>query len=364
MYNLQLPDWPNFNYEEQALPPKFVLKTGELTGAIASFTEKDKATKAIDQMVTEAIKTSEIEGEFLSREDVMSSIKKNLGIHEEQPKQVKDLRAKGIAYLMVAVHKSFAQSLSASMLFDWHKQLMQGSKGIKAGKWRSHTSAMQVISGAVGRETVHFEAPPSDLVSQEMKQFVAWFNDTAPNKLNTIGNPITRAAIAHLYFLSIHPFEDGNGRIGRAIAEKALFQGLGTPILMSLSASIEMNKNEYYVALKKAQVTLNIETWIAYFQKTVLKAQDIALDSILSSLKKTHFFDTHKGNLNKRQVKVINKMFDLLPQEFEGGMTAKKYMSITKTSKATATRDLQDLVEMGIFSVAGGGRSVSYRLIL
>lgn len=204
---------------------------------------------------------------------------------------------------MVAVHKSFAQALSVSMLFDWHKQLMQGSQGIKAGKWRSHTSVMQVISGAVGRETVHFEAPPSDLLSQEMKQFVAWFNDTAPHKPNSMANPITRAAVAHLYFLSIHPFEDGNGRIGRAIAEKALFQGLGTPILMSLSASIEMNKNEYYVALKKAQVTLDIDKWIAYFQKTVLKAQDIALDTILSSLKKTHFFDAHKGNLNKRQVK-------------------------------------------------------------
>lgn len=364
MYNWQLPNWPNFNYEEQALIPKFALKTGELAGAIASFTKKDKATKAIDQMVTEAIKTSEIEGEFLSREDVMSSIKKNLGIHEQQPKQVKDLRAKGIAYLMVAVHKSFAQALSVSMLFDWHKQLMQGSKGVKAGKWRSHTSPMQVISGAVGRETVHFEAPPSDQVNLEMKQFVAWFNNTAPHKPNSMANPITRAAIAHLYFLSIHPFEDGNGRIGRAIAEKALFQGLGTPILMSLSASIEMNKNEYYVALKKAQVTLDIEKWIAYFQKTVLKAQDIALDSILSSLKKTHFFDAYKENLNKRQVKVINKMFDLLPQKFEGGMTAKKYMSITKTSKATATRDLQELVELGIFIPEGGGRSASYKLAL
>lgn len=221
---------------------------------------------------------------------------------------------------------------------------------------------MQVVSGAIGKETIHFEAPPSTRVQQEMQHFFEWFNASAPGKQQAINNPIVRSAIAHWYFESIHPFEDGNGRIGRAISEKALSQGLGQPALISLSSSMENKKDHYYKALKQAQRTLDLTKWISYFTKTVLSAQLEAEKLICFSLKKTKFFDRHKEQLNERQTKVINRMLQEGPNGFEGGMTAKKYMAITKASKATATRDLQTLTTLGVFTGKGGGRSVSYTL--
>ena len=229
-------------------------------------------------------------------------------------------------------------------------------KGIQIGQWRSHEEPMQIVSGAIGREIVHFEAPPSNTVSSEMNKFIAWFNVSQ----NSIKKPIIRSAIAHLYFESIHPFEDGNGRIGRAIAEKALSQSIGRPVLFSLSKSIEGNKNDYYEALKAAQRSNEITDWINYFVKTVLDAQIDAEQEIEFTLKKTKFFDQHKDELNDRQQKVVRRMLEEGHQGFEGGMNARKYVSIASTSKATATRDLQDLVQKGIFKPIGGGRSTRY----
>jgi len=265
---------------------------------------------------------------------------------------------------MIAVRDTFDKAMSEQMIFDWHQKLMTGNKYIKTGVWRTHTSPMQVVSGSVGKEMVHFEAPPSSQVPIEMTRFIQWFNDTAPNKPNAIESPLVRAAIAHLYFESIHPFEDGNGRIGRAIAEKALSQGIGSPILISLSSVMEANKKAYYNALKQGQRSNEISKWIQYFSETVLLAQVEAEKLIRFSLQKTQFFDQYKTVLNQRQTKVISKMLDAGISGFEGGMSAKKYISITKTSKATATRDLQHLVELGIFKALGGGRSVSYELVI
>ena len=363
MYNWQQKEWPNFEFNESefgATPLGFGLAIGAMAGVLIGLPEYEKNETITDLLVMEAIKTSEIEGAYVSRKDVRSSIIKSLGL-TDQVTQVRDKRAKGVANLMVMNRKSFKQSLNERVLFKWHKMLMLGDSRVASGKWRTHQSSMQIVSGAVGKEKIHFEAPPSSCVPDEMSQFFEWFNRTAPNMPHSIPNALVRSAIAHLYFESIHPFEDGNGRIGRAIAEKALSQGVEQPILLSLSSVIEKNRDKYYRELKKAQRSNEITPWIKYFGQTVVAAQKEAEKVIGFSLKKTRFFDLH-SNLNARQLKVINKMFQQGYQGYEGGMSAKKYISITKTSKATATRDLQMLLDVGVFSSSGGGRSVRYEL--
>jgi Fic family protein len=193
-----------------------------------------------------------------------------------------------------------------------------------------------------------------------MQRFLLWFNESQ----DSIKKPIMRAAIAHLYFESIHPFEDGNGRIGRAIAEKALSQNIGRPVLFSLSKSMEAKKKAYYDALQKAQRSNEITEWMHYFVNTVLEAQIDAEQEIEFTLKKAKFFSQYQDQLNDRQQKGIRRMLEEGPNGFEGGMNARKYVGITGTSKATATRDLQDLVQKEIFTPIGGGRSTRYELKL
>ncbi|PHQ61057.1 MAG: cell filamentation protein Fic [Maribacter sp.] len=361
-YNWQQKDWPNFQYKTNAIEDllfDFAQRTGRISGVLDGFSESEQAEAMINLMVSEAIKTSEIEGEYLSRKDVISSIRRNLGLNPELPVS-KDKRVEGVTELMLAIRKHFMAPISEKMLSDWHIMLMKGSKGIQLGKWRTHKEPMQIVSGAMGRKIVHFEAPASNTVTSEMEGFITWFNKSQ----NSINKPIIRSAIAHLYFESIHPFEDGNGRIGRAIAEKALSQSIGRPVLFSLSKSIEGNKNNYYEALKAAQGSNEITDWINYFVKTVLDAQIDAEQEIEFTLKKTKFFDTHQEALNERQQKVIRRMLEEGHQGFEGGMNARKYISIASTSKATATRDLQDLVQKDIFKPIGGGRSTRYEVNL
>jgi Fic family protein len=294
----------------------------------------------------------------------MSSIKKNLGMLPETEKKVLDKRAEGIAELMTDVQKSYKEPLSIEKILSWHQMLMKGNDSMQGGKWRAHSEPMQVISGAMGREIVHFEAPPSSRVSKEMDQFVTWFYHTGKEGVNKINKPVIRAAIAHLYFETIHPFEDGNGRIGRAIAEKALSQTLKRPVLLSLSHAIENKKKDYYAALKIAQRSMEITPWIIYFVKTTLEAQISAEKIIEFSLIKTRFLDRHRNILNNRQMKVILRMLKEGPEGFEGGINARKYVSISKTSKATATRDLRDLLGKKVISRQGQGRSTSYILNL
>ena len=367
MYNWQQKGWSDFQFSPRILDEfqvKFLLKSGKVSGQFSGITEDQKEQYLVEMLLSEAIKTSAIEGEFLSREDVMSSLKKNLGIHEDQPKFVKDHRAKGIAKLMVEVRKSWNEELTEAKLFVWHEMLMEGNRYVNAGNWRTGTEPMQVVSGAMGKEVVHFEAPPSANIPSEMNLFFLWFNQTAPGGARAILNPILRAAITHLYFESIHPFEDGNGRIGRALAEKALHQGLGQPILISLSQVIEAKKQSYYDGLKVAQQSLQIDSWLLYFADVVMKAQEKAEQLIEFSLQKAKFFDRFKTQLNERELKVVKRMLAEGPEGFEGGMNAKKYMGITGVSKATATRDLQNLRDLGVLVAEGGGRSVRYRVNL
>jgi Fic family protein len=368
VYNWQQKDWPQFKYSLQGVEDDlfiFAEKVGKVTGVLNALPEDTKTEAIIDVMVSEAVKTSEIEGEYLSRKDVMSSIKNNLGLNQS-PEKVQDRLAEGIGELMIDVRNAYAEKLTRDKLFAWHRMILREGKSVKVGAWRDHEEPMQVISGAIGKQKIHFEAPPSNRVPAEMKKFIEWFNDTGPGGANEIKKAPVRSAIAHLYFESIHPFEDGNGRIGRAIAEKALSQGIGRPVLMSLSQTIEANKNNYYNALEKAQRSNEITHWINYFVKTIVDAQSEAEEQIDFTLKKAKFFDRFKDKLSDRQLKVIRRMLDEGPKGFEGGMSASKYGSIAKVSKATATRDLQELLEIGAFILfgPGGGRSTKYQVNL
>lgn len=343
----------------------FSEKTGLITGMLKALPDETQMDAIVAVMVAEAIKTSEIEGEFLSRRDVMSSIKNDLGLNPEKEKIV-DRRSKGIGQLMVSVRETYHEELTATQLFLWHTMLLGHDRNINAGVWRTHTEPMQIVLGSMGKLKVHYEAPPSGKMTNEMDAFIKWFNNTAPGGRDEITSAPVRCAIAHLYFESIHPFEDGNGRIGRAIAEKALSQGIARPALLSLSRVIDFKKNDYYGALQAAQRQLNITDWIIYFVGVVLAAQQHAEDQIDFVLQKTKFFDKYKDQLTDRQVKVIKRVLEEGPKGFNGGLNATKYGSIANVAKATATRDLQLLLEKGILIPLGdgGGRSTRYQLNL
>lgn len=362
-YNWQQKDWPSFCFDlsgvEEALFA-FVDKAGQVNGMLKGLPDATRMEATLQIMIAEAMKTSEIEGEYLSRQDVMSSMRNQLGLNDPH-ERVKDTVSEGTAELMVATRDAWAEPLNEAMLFSWHSMLMKGTRGVdKVGAWRTGETRMQVVSNPYGNQKVHFEAPPSSRVPEEMKGFVDWFNGSE----NTIVHAPVRAAIAHLYFESIHPFEDGNGRIGRAISEKAISQGLGRPAVLSLSRTIEAKKNRYYDALEDAQKSNEISSWIRYFVEVALVAQEDAERQVEFVLRKTKFFDCFRSDLNDRQLKVVRRMLDEGPDGFEGGMNARKYISIVKTSKATATRDLQRLVELGVLEPHGGGRSTRYRLLV
>ena len=368
LYNWQQEDWLKFKFSLHGVEDDLLIfseKVGRVSGILEGLPEETQQEVIIDIILAEAIKTSEIEGEYPSRKDVLSSIRKNLGLHHS-PGHIKDKSAAGLGELMIDVRKTFKEPLTEEKLFEWHKMLLSEIKRMEVGQWRTHKEPMQVISGALGKEKVHYEAPPSSKVPKEMKLFIQWFNDTAQGGKNEIKKAPVRSAIAHLYFETIHPFEDGNGRIGRAIAEKALSQTIGRPVMLSLSRTIEAKKNIYYTSLEKAQRSNEITPWIEYFVKTALDSQIEAETHIDFTLKKTKFFDRFKNDFNERQLIVIKRMLENGNRGFEGGMNAKKYIGITKTSKATATRDMQQLLEVGAFVLAGkaGGRSTSYNINL
>ncbi len=359
MYNWQHKNWPEFTFDSSSIDNalmKFMLKAGELKGIISALPEDISTETIIQIMVSEAIKTSEIEGEIINRIDVMSSIRKNLGLPIS--KEPKDKNAIGLSQLIIDVRNTYRQPLTEGKILEWHKLLMGNNHRINAGQWRKGTEPMQVISGSASNPKVHFEAPPSKNISKEMKRFIEWYNKSE------ISSPIIKAAVAHLYFESIHPFEDGNGRIGRAIAEKALSQGFDHSIMFSISKSIEENRSAYYIALQNAQQKLDLTKWIQWFASIIIFAQDDAEKTIQFTVKKVKFFDKYDKNFNERQRKVINRILEEGFNGFKGGMNVKKYISITGTSKATATRDLQELTEMKVFLMNGAGRASSYQLII
>jgi Fic family protein len=365
-YNWQQKDWRDFKFSLLGVEDTLLLfaeKLGRVSGLLSGLKQGTRYDIMVDIILVEALKTSGIEGEYPNRQDVLSSIRKNLGL-PTGIEYIKDKSAEGLGEMLIDVRKSFNEPLTEQKLFAWHSMLMRERNQITVGGWRSDEAPMQVISGAIGREKVHFEAPPSSEVPAEMELFIEWFNDTAPGGKDELKNAPVRAAIAHLYFETIHPFEDGNGRIGRAIAEMALSQTIGRPVLLSLSNTIEADKKSYYSSLETAQQSNEITAWIIYFVSIVLAAQAEAEQLVEFTLRKTIFFDQFREQLNDRQTKVIQRMFDEGMGGFKGGINARKYMGITKTSKATATRDLQYLLEIGAIELTGdaGGRSTGYQI--
>lgn len=356
-------NWTDFSYDLEKIEEYLYLfseQIGFSKGVINSLSKQDQTETLINVLVAEAIKTSEIEGEYLSRKDVVSSIKNNLGINAEF-QNIRDVNAKGMATLVTEIRDTYQIPLAENKILEWHKLIFSAKTRLSVGAWRTHETPMQVISGSYGREVIHFEAPPSSSIKKEMESFIAWFNQTAPNGIKEIKYAPIRSAIAHLYFETIHPFEDGNGRMGRAIAEKALLQSVGYPLLLSLSVAIESDKENYYQALKTAQRgNHDITDWIIYFIKTILRALDSSISLVKFTLKKAKLLDNYRVQLNERQIKVLKRMLAEGEKGFEGGMSAKKYMSIAKTSKATATRDIQKLKDLGVFKSVGGGRSTTY----
>jgi Fic family protein len=363
IWNWQKPEWPHFKFEQELLAAwesKFLIASGYLTGSMAHIPDEDKAALTIETMSEEALKTSEIEGEYLNRDSLQSSIRKNLGLTSENRK-VKPAE-QGIADMMTELYQNFSSSLTHQTLFDWHNMLMQGNKNVGSiGCYRTHIDPMQVVSRALHKPKVHFEAPPSDKVGYEMNQFIEWFNDTVPDGKSPLP-ALTRAGIAHLYFVCIHPFEDGNGRIGRALIVKALSQNLEQPVLTALSYTIQKSRKLYYEALEENNKSLAITPWLIYFAKTVIDAQSYTQHLINFLIEKGKLYDRIKGKLNKRQEKVLARMFRDGPDSFPLGLSAEKYISITSTSRATATRDLQDMVDKDVFIRTGELKSTRYYL--
>ncbi len=362
VFNWQLPDWPHFRYDVSAVADdlrNFGDQAGQVAGLLKGLNENDHHQALVQLMVAEAVKTSEIEGQYLNRPDVMSSVRHRLGL-AAAPAREADPTSIGAGQLMVAVRETWAAPLDEETLFAWHRVLLPDAPGVRVGAWRTHFEPMQVISGAVGKARLHFEAPPSAQVPAEMARFIAWFN---PSRATILDAPV-RAAVAHLYFESIHPFADGNGRIGRALAEKALSQGLGRPATLSLSRTIEAHRRDYYDALERAQRSNEITPWLRYFAATVLAAQRDAETLVMFVLRQARFFDQFRPHFNERQSRAVRRMLEAGPGGFEGGMNARKYVSLNRVSKATATRDLQNLVECGALIPVGGGRSARYELNL
>jgi len=360
-WNWQHENWPQFTYQREKFlqfERQFLEQAGVLYGSMKHIHHEDKDTFKVELLSNEALKTSEIEGEILNRDSLQSSIRRQFGLKTDN-RSVSPAEH-GIAEMMVDLYASYQSALTHEQLCTWHEMLMNGRRDlIDRGNYRTHDDPMQIVSGPLHRPRVHFEAPPSRRVKKEMQQFIHWFNQSAQHAALRL-SPLVRSGIAHLYFESIHPFEDGNGRIGRAISEKALSQSLGRPTLIAISHTIESRKKEYYDALHRNSKGLEITDWLLYFCEMVLQAQKHTQSMIDFLIEKGKFYQKFADKLNPRQEKVVSRIFQEGINGFSGGLSAKNYLRITGTTRATATRDLQNLVDVGAFKRIGELKSTRY----
>lgn len=363
MWNWQQKEWPRFSYEADRLKPfedNFLQASGFLKGTMTYLKQEDTLRLTIELMSEEAMKSSEIEGDYLNRESIQSSLRRNFGLETDHRKIPPAER--GISDLLTDIYQTISQPLTHESLFKWHRFLSNARYDLESiGNYRTHADPMQVVSGPIGRPKVYFEAPPSRDVPKEMDAFISWFNKTAPGGSDPLP-ALTRAGLAHLYFVCIHPFEDGNGRIGRALAEKILLQHHKSKPLLALSRTIQKHKKGYYTALEQNNQFLEVTSWLVYFSETVLAAMNDTRMLITFIIQKAKIFDKLKDKLNPRQEKVISRLFEAGHEGFKGGLSANNYISITKTSSATATRDLQNLVEIGILRRTGDLKGTRYHL--
>ena len=365
-WNWQQQNWPQFSYDETTLRDleyKFIQSSGMALGAFAHVSEDEKEQLLIEVLSDEALKTSEIEGEYLDRDSIQESIKKNLGLTTEKRKLPP--AEFGISEMMVNLYQTYDEPLNDELLFGWHSMLTNGRRDLMdIGRYRTHEDPMQIVSGArVDKKTVHYEAPPSKNMAKEMKAFITWFNNIHSKKDNSM-LPLAKSGMAHFYFLAIHPFEDGNGRIARALSEKSISMGLGRPALISLSQMIEANKKNYYASLEEHNTKLDLTNWLLYFGQTVIDAQENTIKIIEFLIAKAKFFDRFSPIMNERQTQVVRRIFKEGHHGFKGGLSADNYVRIAKTSASTATRDLKDLVDKDILTKTGELKSTRYYLNL
>lgn len=360
-WNWQHKNWPQFVYDATELSryeSEFLQSAGVLRGSLKHVAADEHESLRVLLISEEAYKTSEIEGDILDRDSLQSSVRKHFGLKTDSRRVC--AAAQGIAEMLVDLYHTYEEPLSHKKLFQWHEMLTNGRRDLQdIGRYRRHEEPMQIVSGALHKPKIYFEAPPSAYVPSEMAAFIDWFNGQG-RKLPIL----LRSGIAHIWFESIHPFEDGNGRIGRAVSEKALSQGLKRPTLIALAQSIERSKKAYYAELHDASKTLAIQGWLTFFCQTVLKAQDQTQNMIDFLIEKAKFYERFKAMLNERQTKVIARLFEAGLEGFRGGLSAENYISITRASRATATRDLQRLVEMGALKKTGERKYTRYDLNL
>lgn len=365
LWNWQLSDWPRFTFDEPPLrdaEARVLRGAGVVIGSMHHLDGEARQEIVVELISQEVVDSSAIEGEILDRVSVQSSIARQLGFAAD--KRRSNPAEAGAAELMADLYWRYAEPLTDQLLFDWHQMLMNGRRDLaNIGSYRTHSDPMQIVSGALHAPRVHFEAPPSDRVPEEMAQFIAWFNNSAPRN-NAPMPAITRAAIAHLWFETIHPFEDGNGRLGRAIAEKALAQSLDAPTLTALAATINRHKKAYYSHLHEASQTNQIDSWMGWFADIVLEAQGRTIESIRFVIEKTRLLDRLRGKINSRQEKALIRMMAEGTDGFVGGLSAHNYRTITDATSATATRDLAELVDLGALKRVGERRYARYHLTI
>lgn len=362
-YIHELADWPRFRWKDESIAAKLATvrhNQGRLLGRMDGLGFKLREEASLRTLTEEVVKTSEIEGEHLDAEQVRSSLARRLGLERGAFKANVDHNVEGIVQVILDATGKYDQPVTQERLFGWHAALFptgwSGLKKIVVGRWREE--GIDVVSGAEGKQRVHFEGPPAKRVPDEMTAFLAWFNDE-----KTKIDPVLKAAVAHFWFVTIHPFEDGNGRIGRALADMMLARSEKTSQrFYSISSQIRRERDKYYDYLEDAQKgDLDITDHLLWFLGCLDRAFEGAEKILADVLRKASFWEKHSAvALNERQRKIVNMMLD----GFEGKLTSSKWAKITKTSQATAGRDIEDLEKKAILKKdAAGGRSTSYLLV-
>lgn len=365
-YIWQKKTWPDFTWDSE-----FLLKPlGDVRFNQGSFTAKVKElgfdiqqTARADVLVEEALKTAAIEGEMLDPDAVRSSVGRQLGIQDAGLKHIHNQRADGLVQILLDATNNHSKKLTAERIYGWHAALFptgfSGMVKINVAQLRDDKQgAMQVVSGPVNKRKIHFEAPPASMLAKEMRAFLAWINKTSEM------DGIIRAGLAHLWFITLHPFDDGNGRIARTLTDMLLARDENNPKrFYSLSSQIMTDRNDYYDILNATQKgPLDVTGWLAWFFECMNRAILNSSSLLKNIMVKGQFWKIFaQTRLNERQTKVVNRLLDAGPEGFEGGLRNKKYMGMAHTSRATAQRELADLIQKGILiKLPGGGRSSSY----
>lgn len=366
----QQPDWPSFTWNTERLAPllrECVQAQGRLTGMVSSVGNSLSAQSELDALLQNIVTSSAIEGEQLNVGSVRSSLARRLGLAQLDGNHVSQ-RSEGLAQLMLDATQHFAEPLTLERLLGWHEWLFPdqdtdlATRSMRVGALRGD-DPMQVVSGRLDRPTVHFEAPPRQGLERQVDSFLDWFESSR----NQAGlDPLLRAGVAHFWFVTLHPFDDGNGRLTRAITDLALAQGEAQAIrFYAMSASILEDRSGYYRVLENSQkATLDITEWLEWFLQTLLRSLQQAMTRIESVLGKARFWQAHQqSGLSAEQTKVLNRLLDGGERGFEDGISAAQYQAVAKVSKATATRHLTELLAKGCLNrLPGGGRSTRYQI--